>query len=63
MGGTGKHPSGTIMSSNDLASHQTHKNEQFNELLEPPPPCQLGLMCNLKENNIRVEVWISNLGT
>ena len=37
MGGTGKHPSGTIMSSNDLASHQTHKNEQFNELLEPPP--------------------------
>ena len=25
----GKHPSGTFMSSNDLVSHQTNKNEQF----------------------------------
>ena len=28
----GKHPSGTFMSSNDLVSHQTHKNGQFYDL-------------------------------
>ena len=26
MGGPGKHTSGTLMSSNDLVTHQTHKN-------------------------------------
>ena len=25
----GKHPSGTFMSSNDLVTHQAHKNGQF----------------------------------
>ena len=28
----GKHPSGTFLSSNDLVSHQTHKNGQYYDL-------------------------------
>jgi len=32
MGWEGKHPSGTFISSNRLVSHQTHKNEQFDDV-------------------------------